>query len=64
MSMTWTSGNGIFNVDRSLAKDDFGDTREFVAKRWEDAVFALSENLSVAGKSTYIPSVLIEMRDC
>jgi hypothetical protein len=63
MSTLWTSGNGLLNVDFSLAKGDFSDTREFVAKRWEDAVFAQKENLSAAGKSTFISSVLTEIAD-
>jgi hypothetical protein len=63
MSTMWTSGNGIFNVDCSLAKGDFSDTREFVAMRWEDAVLALNENLSTAGKSPSISSVLIDTMD-
>ena len=50
-------------MDCSLAKGDFSDTREFVAKRWEDAVLALNENLSAAGKSTFISSVLTEITD-
>jgi len=63
MSTMWTSGNGLLNVDYSLAKGNFSDTREFVAKRWKDAVFALKENLSAAGKSTFISSVLTEITD-
>jgi hypothetical protein len=50
-------------VDCSLAKGDFSDTREFVAKRWEDAVFALNDNLSAAGKFPSLSSVLNETTD-
>lgn len=50
-------------MDCSLAKGDFSDTREFVAKRWEDAVLALNETLSAAGKSPSMPSIFIEMTD-
>jgi hypothetical protein len=42
---------------------DFSDTREFVAKRWEDAVLALNENLSAAGKLPSLSSVLNETTD-
>jgi hypothetical protein len=59
----WTSGDGTLNMECSLAEVDFSDTREFVAKRWEDAVFALKENLSAAGKFTYISTILIEKID-
>jgi hypothetical protein len=51
----WTSGDGILYVDCSLAEGEVSDTREFVAKRWEDAVIALKENLSAAGKSHIYP---------
>jgi hypothetical protein len=50
-------------VDCSLAKGDFSDTREFAAKRWEDAVFALNESLSAAGKSPSVSSVSSKTTD-